>query len=159
MAAVVMQVLAGSPPANQPPDGNPGGPRAEVRPGPVAFKIVGDADGRISPGVSAPIDFALTNAHDNALTISNFRVVVREVSAPEADRAHPCGVGDFTVDQVASRREITLPAASTRTLTALGVPSTRLPRVGMRDLSVNQDGCKGASLSLDYTASAAASTS
>lgn len=153
LVAVLIYVLAGDPPGDPTPDNISGGGHTEMRPELVAFSIAGDASGMIAPGVSVPIDFALTNSHDSVMTVSDLRVVVTDVSAPGADRTHPCGVADFTVDQVANDRTIILPAGATSTLSALGIPRTSWPQVGMRDRSVNQDGCKGASLSLAYTAS------
>lgn len=153
VAVVVVQVLTGGPPEARTPDGISGGARTDVAPVLVAFNIAGDATGMISPGVSVPIDFALTNPQDTDMTVSDLLVVVRGVSAAAADAAHPCGVSDFVVDQVASGREIILPAGETTTLSALGIPRTSWPQVGMLDRPVNQDGCQGASLTLGYTAS------
>lgn len=63
-----------------------------------------------------------------------------------------CAVDDFAVGQ-ASNRVITLAARSASTLSSLDLARRTWPRVGMPNRSVNQDGCKGASVTLDYTAS------
>jgi hypothetical protein len=78
-------------------------------------------------------------------------VTVHEVTAPHADRARPCSVADFVLHQTARSLHVTVPARSTRTLRTLGLARTAWPHVGMRDRPVNQDGCKGARLTLDYT--------
>jgi hypothetical protein len=128
-----------------------GGARLEAST--AAFTIDGNVDELISPGVKAFIDLAFTNPHDVAMSVTDVAVTVREVNAPNADDIHPCAIGDFAVEQAPNSVEITLAARSTSTLRGLGIARARWPRVGMRERSVNQDGCKGASLTLGYTAS------
>jgi|SRR5450631_476605 len=119
----------------------------------AAFIIQGSGVEPISPGVRAPLDLKLTNPHDVSMSVTELRVTVQKVSAPNADDAHPCAVGDFTVDQASGNVELTLAARSTSTLGGLGLSPSNLPHVGLLDLPANQDGCKGASLMLAYTAS------
>ncbi len=152
--AVLVHVLAGGPDGGRDTDSISGGARAAVQPALVAFNIAGDASGLIGPGVSVPIDVTVTNSHETAMTVSALRLVVRAVDAPGADVAHPCGVDDFDVVQVANDREIVVPPGATSTLSGLGIPPASWPQVGMRNRAVNQDGCKGVSLTLGYTASA-----
>jgi hypothetical protein len=118
-----------------------------------SFTIKGDAAGLISPGVTEPLDLLLTNPWGVPLSVTGLRVTVRRVSAPNADDAHPCVVGDFSVEQASGSLEINLPARATRALSSLGVARASLPAVGMLRRSVNQDGCKGASLTFGYAAS------
>jgi hypothetical protein len=118
-----------------------------------SFGVVGDATEPISPGVMVPLDLEFTNPHTFPISIADLRVTVLQVSAPNADDTHPCAVGDFAVDQVSSSVEITLAAGATSTLRSFHLPAASWPHVGMVDRSVNQDGCKGASLTLDYAAS------
>jgi hypothetical protein len=117
------------------------------------FTISGNTTEPISPGVRAPLDLRLTNPHAFALTATGLRVSVQKVSAPNADNAHPCTIGDFAVDQASSDMQITVAARATSTLSNLGIPRAKQPHVGMLNRPVNQDGCKGASLTLAYTAS------
>ncbi|MHB8273466.1 MAG: hypothetical protein ACYDC9_01650 [Dermatophilaceae bacterium] len=128
----------------------PGG--AEVAGSTRSFSIYGNAANPISPGVRAPLDLALTNPQDVPMSVTGLSVRVQKVSAPNADDAHPCVVGDFTVEQASSGITITVAARATSTLSGLGLPRATWPQVGMLDRSVNQDGCKGASLTLGYTA-------
>jgi|ERR1035437_5963447 hypothetical protein len=118
-----------------------------------SFTIEGDAAEPISPGVMAPLDLAFTNPHDVPMLVTGLSVRVRGVSAPNAEHAHPCTLDDFTVDQVSSGIKITLAARATSTLSSLGLPRATWPAVGMLERSVDQDGCKGASLTLGYAAS------
>jgi hypothetical protein len=120
---------------------------------PASFSIEGYATEPISPGVRAPLDLKLTNPHDAPMSVTDLRVTVQKVSAPNADDAHPCGVGDFAVDQASSGIEITVAGRATSTLSNLGIPRAKQPHVGMLNTPANQDGCKGASLTLAYTAS------
>jgi len=118
-----------------------------------SFTIEGDAAEPISPGVMAPLDLLLTNPQDVTMRVTDLRVTVLGVSAPNADDAHPCVVGDFTVGQTSSSISITVAARATSTLSSLGLPRASWPQVGMLERSANQDGCKGASLTLGYAAS------
>jgi hypothetical protein len=117
-----------------------------------SFAIEGNATEPISPGVRAPLDLALTNTQDLTMSVTDLRVTVQKVSAPNADNAHPCSVGDFTVGQTSRRVTIRVAARRTSPLSSLGVARAAWPRVGMLDRSANQDGCKGASLTLGYAA-------
>jgi len=115
--------------------------------------IEGDVVEPISPGAMVPLDLKFTNPHDVDLSITNLSVVVHEVNAPNSDGVHSCAVEDFAVDQAPGDLRITLAARATNTLSGLGLPPVMWPHMGMHDRPVNQDGCKGASLTLDYTAS------
>jgi hypothetical protein len=119
----------------------------------ASFTIDGDAVAPISPGVRAPLDLKFTNRQDVPLTVTRLRVTVQRVSAPNADKAHPCAARDFVVDQASSGLEITLARRSTSVLSRLGVSPADQPHVGMVNRAANQDGCKGASVTLAYTAS------
>lgn len=129
----------------------PGG--AEVANSSKSFTLRGDAANPISPGLMAPLDLTFTNRHDGPVAVTDLRVTVRGVRAPNADDAHPCAVGDFAVDQASNDLSITVPARGTSTLSGLDLSRAKWPQVGMVERSVNQDGCKGASLTLVYSAS------
>jgi hypothetical protein len=99
------------------------------------------------------IDLAFTNSHDFPVSLTGITVIVRKVDAPNADAGHSCAVADFTVDQSPADFRVTLPARTTSSLSALNFPRAMWPRMGMLNRPVNQDGCKGAALTLRYTAS------
>jgi hypothetical protein len=117
------------------------------------FTIAGEATGSISPGVKVPLDLKLTNPLDVRMSVAGLTVTVQKVNAPNADHVHPCAVGDFAVDQASSSVKIALAARMTSTLSSLGLPTSNQPHIGMLNSSANQDGCKGASLTLAFTAS------
>jgi hypothetical protein len=119
---------------------------------PDAFTITGNASVPISPGVMTPLDLNFTNRNDVALSITELSVTVRQISAPNADGAHPCTVDDFTVQQASPGLRIIVAGEATSTFSDLGLAREGWPYAGMLNRSVNQDGCKGASLTLDYTA-------
>ena len=86
------------------------------------FTIEGDAAAPISPVVMASLDLKFTNPHNVPMSVTDLSVRVREVSAPNADDAHTCAVGDFTVDQVPSSVVITLAARTTSRLSSVDLP-------------------------------------
>jgi hypothetical protein len=129
-----------------------GGAVAELDDSRATFSIDGDTTEPISPGVMRPIDLAFTNPYRHAVRVTDLRVVVRSVDAPRADAQHPCGPDDFTVRQVAGNAEIALGSGSTSTLSRLHLSRDVWPQVGMHNRATNQDGCKGASLTLAYRA-------
>ena len=55
--------------------------------------------------------------------------------------------------QVPKDLDLTLPPEATSSLSGLSVSSAQWPHVGMLNTSVNQDGCKGASVILDFSGS------
>lgn len=118
-----------------------------------AFTISGSTATPMSPGVMGALDLIFTNPHDVPMSVIDLSVTVRKVSAPNADDAHPCAVGDFTVGKASSSIKITVAAGATSALSSLGLPRATWPQVGMLDRPANQDGCKGASLTLGYAAS------
>jgi len=153
LALVLLLLLGGPGPTAGARDAGDGTGDAGLKDSSTSFTIEGNATEPISPGVRAPLDLTLTNPHDVPMLVTGLSVSVQEVSAPNADRVHPCAVGDFAVDQVSNGFEVTIAAGSTSTLTDLGLARAKRPHVGMLDRPVNQDGCKGATLTLAYTAS------
>ena len=117
-----------------------------------SFTIDGNATAPISPGVRTPLDLSLTNPHDVPMVVTGLRVRVQKVSAPNAHGLKPCASGDFSVNQASSSPRVVVAAGSTSTLSSLGLSPATLPHVGMLNRSANQDGCKGASLTLEYAA-------
>jgi hypothetical protein len=157
LSGVVLVRLAGDDPTGEARPGVGGGD-ARLERAAQSFSIAGDSTQPISPGVSWPLDLEFTNPTDGPVWVSELRVTVRKVSAPNADESHPCVVRDFAVDQATAGLEITLDARATDSLSGLGLANATWPHIGMRDRAVNQDGCKGASLTLGYAASATSVT-
>jgi hypothetical protein len=118
-----------------------------------SFTITGNAARPLSPGLLTPLDLSFTNLNDVSMSVTDLAVTVREVSAPNADGAHPCAATDFAVDQSSSDVKITVAARATSSLSRLDVPHAKWPQVSLLQRPVNQDGCKGASLTLAFAAS------
>jgi hypothetical protein len=120
--------------------------------GTSSVSIAGTAQRPLSPGVRAPLNLTLTNREDAALTADRLRVAVVSVDAPLATTRRACTVEDFVVVQASSELTITLEPGETTTMLEQQVRPAAWPMVGMRSSSTNQDGCKGASVRLRYTA-------
>ncbi len=119
---------------------------------PDSLTISGTVQGQLAPGVLQPLDLSLANWHPFALSVTGLVVKVDGITAPNADVGHPCTVDDFVVRQLAAPSPFTVNASTESRLSGLGFTEAQLPAVGMLDRPVNQDGCRGASVSLGYTA-------
>jgi hypothetical protein len=121
---------------------------------PDAFTISGALPHLLTPGTGEPLDLTLTNLESTDLTITNLNVEVASVSGPQSSSTHTCDPGDFSIEQFSGVPGFTLSAASSADLGELGFAPSEWPTVSMLDRPVNQDGCKGASLSLSFTGTA-----
>lgn len=118
----------------------------------ASFRIEGDAVAPISPGVTVPLALKFTNPHPYPMRVSHLTVRIGRVRAPDADRRHPCTVQDYVLVQVRSTVAIDVPPSSTVTLADLDLPRKSWPQVGMPYRTTNQDGCRGAKVTLAYAA-------
>ncbi len=123
---------------------------------PLAFTITGDAQGAITPGEMLPLDLTLENPHSQALSVEDLTVSMEELVAPNASASFPCTVDDFAVTQFSGPAAFVVAALETVSLAGLDIPTVEWPEVGMHNTDVNQDGCKGATVTLHYTASGTA---
>ena len=104
----------------------------------------------MTPGVWSSLDLSLTNSGDAAILVSGLTVSLSGVSAPNADDEHPCTVSDFAVDQADDSLALRLEAGERSSLSTLRLPVASWPQVRMLNRSMNQDGCKESTLTLDY---------
>jgi hypothetical protein len=118
----------------------------------TSFAISGDLTEQVAPGILVPLDVSLTNTQDQVLRVSELTVTVTAVDAPRATNKLPCTTDDFVVEQFDDETILLLEPGDTRSLTEFGIARADWPRVGMVDADANQDGCKGATLELGYTA-------
>jgi hypothetical protein len=118
--------------------------------GVTPFGIAGDVSGLLHPGESAPIDLTLTNPNGRPIRVTSLSVAIASVTAPQATVIRPCGIADFAVAQLSGAASFTIPAHSSRTLTALGLAPAQMPSLSMINSADNQDGCKGATVGLSY---------
>ena len=122
-------------------------------PGSAPFRIDGHF-GKLWPGTSQSVNLLLTNPNGRAISVSSLTVGLRSVSAPGSSWALPCSTGDFVVAQFAGAYPLELPAHATRRLSDLAVPAPLWPRVTMLNRPVNQDGCRGATVTVGYSGEA-----
>jgi hypothetical protein len=120
--------------------------------GDQSFAITGDLTAPVSPGIAVPLDLRIVNTREDALLVTELTVTIRSVDAPNATESRPCDPRDFVVEQIPAAAILRVDPKTSSTLTQLGLAHEDWPRIGMVAAATNQDGCKGASLDLGYTA-------
>ena len=120
--------------------------------GSSSLTITGDTEGLLAPGSTLPIDLLLDNPNYFDSTVHHLSVSVTAVHAPRSTTHRPCSPADFEVSPLAEVLEFTLGAGTEDSLSGLDVAQEGWPTVGMINRPVNQNGCKGATLTLDYDA-------
>jgi hypothetical protein len=116
---------------------------------PRRFRIGGDLETPLFPGLSAPLDLELDNPHRFAIRLTDLSVsLAGSTSIPACS-----GSANYVIDQYSGGYPLTLEPGSQRLSDLVGPPAL-WPQVGMRDLAVSQDECKGARLSLRYQGTA-----
>jgi uncharacterized membrane protein len=116
------------------------------------FGISGGLDSAhmVYPGSQQPINLTLSNPGNQDLRITAISVSVEQSTS----KSGCSGSANFQVLQIpAGAYPLVLPANTTRTLSQLGLTAASQPILKMLDLG-NQDACKGASLTLDYSGTA-----
>ncbi len=111
-----------------------------------AFLIRGDLTTPLYPGVGGPLDLILTNRHIFDVRVVSLRVRVQALTTRPSCR----GDVNYTATQYRGRYPLLL-APGTTALSSLVADSSLWPRVSMTDLPVNQDACKRAVVSLEYS--------
>lgn len=113
--------------------------------------VAGSVGRQLAPGVTAPLDLALTNPNNFDISVTNISVAVEQAtSSPRCN-----GLDNFPVSQLAAARyPLSIPAKTTMKLSDLGVPVNDRPSVRMVSLPTNQDACKGVTLTLDFSGTA-----
>jgi uncharacterized membrane protein len=119
------------------------------------FTIGGNLSGLLAPGITTPLDLVLSNPNRKPLSVTNLTVTVQSVTRTTTAIAHnlACTPADYAVAQYSGPYPLAVPANGSASLSGLGIASSARPQVGMRNTSVNQDGCKGATLTLAYNGS------
>lgn len=121
-----------------------------VTPANFPFKIAGSASG-LAPNVTKPIDLALSNRSGSDLWVYSLTTAIGAVNAPSATPALPCTAADFSIHQYSGLLPVLLlPAHGSTSLSARGLAQATWPSVTMLNRPVNQNGCKGATLTFSY---------
>jgi hypothetical protein len=123
--------------------------KGELAPGQAkkSFTISGDLAIQLSPGRAAPLDLSFDNPNNKQIEISEVVASIAGTTAPG------CAASNFEVGQYSGSYPIPAPPG-TSSLSAAVADSTKWPQVRMRNLPTNQDACKGATITLSYSASA-----
>jgi hypothetical protein len=107
----------------------------------------------VVPGRPALLDLRLTNHRAVPLDVHGITLRVYEVRA-QSSAEPPCTAQDFEVTQLQGGRPLLLPPLSTRSLSALGVPAPRLPRVETARRHTDQSSCRRATVTFAFSGTA-----
>jgi hypothetical protein len=111
------------------------------------FTITGGIPSALSPGASQPLSLTISNPFDFALRVTSLTVTAR----PGSTQAGCDGPANLLITQsntAGGSISIVVPARGSVTLPAQGATT---PTVTMLDLPTNQDACKGAIFSADFS--------
>ena len=111
------------------------------------FTITGSLPSALSPGSSQPLPLTISNPFEFALRVTSLTVTVR----PGSTQAGCDGPSNLQITQSNTSGgsvSIVVPPRGSVTLPAQGATA---PTVAMLDLPTNQDACKGATFSVDYS--------
>jgi hypothetical protein len=119
------------------------------------FTISGNLSGLLAPGITLPLNLSLSNPNKKSLSITNLTVTVQSITRTSSSISHglPCTAADYAVTQYGGPYPLTVPGNGNASLSGLGVASSAWPKVAMLNTTTNQDGCKGAVLTLAYSGS------
>jgi len=115
----------------------------------ATFTVSGDLTTPLYPGVSLPLNLVITNNYSSPITVAPGGITISISSSKPGCPA----VGNYGVSQGLTQG-VTIPANSTRSLGDLGIPMASWPEITMFNTPENQDACKLAVLTLNYTGTA-----
>ena len=115
------------------------------------IQISGTVQVPLRPGLASPVGIRINNPNPKVVSMQRVRVKIASISAPQADAAHRYTKVDFEIHQM-PRLALRIPAGRVTDLAGLGLPLASWPTLAMRDLPSNQDGCKGATVTLRFRA-------
>jgi len=110
--------------------------------------VEGNLAGQLSPGVSQPLPLTIINPNANAIHVTSLTVTAREHSS-KVGCDGPANL-QITQSTFSEGHSLTVPGKGAVTLPQAGFPP---PQVLMLNLPTNQDACKGATFTFDYSAS------
>lgn len=111
----------------------------------VTVTQVGTVSGLVPGGTAQPVDFKITNPASTKQYISAVTYSISSINAPASTPTLTCTADDFTLVQPNAISQDLASGATTFS------PSGAT--IAMKDLSTNQDGCKGATVNLAFSAS------
>ncbi len=115
------------------------------------FGVAGRVSVPLAPGRAGPIDVEFDNPGDDTLVVTELAVSIDSVVAPNATSDRRCTEADFVVEP-GRLAEVIVAERSRVRLSDTDRPAPLWPRLRMVDTDVSQDGCRGATVQLDYHA-------
>lgn len=104
------------------------------------LELHGTITNALTPGGSSPVTFTADNAGSSSLQVGTIEAVV---SIDQQHKEKGCEASDFTIAETVENQVIAAHASGT----ALAKEGS----ISMADTAANQDGCKGATISLALT--------
>jgi hypothetical protein len=116
------------------------------------FGFSGDLGAPLSPGATVPLNLSISNPNDESLSLNGLSVSITGISRTQAAVAAelPCTPGDYAISNYGGPYPLTIPMGHS-SLQSLEIPPALWPKIAMLDTTLNQDGCKGATLQLAYS--------
>lgn len=116
------------------------------------FTISGSPVGLLAPGYAVSINLQLANPGNSNINITGLTVSIAGVTrtAQAVANNRPCNPSDYAVTQFGGSYPFTAPPGNS-SLSGSGIPAVQWPQIRMLNSSLNQDGCKGATLQLSYS--------
>lgn len=117
------------------------------------FTISGNLGQLLTPGARIPLNPSFANPNNKSLALSSLSVSIAGITRTQAAVAAglPCTTADYVVTNYSGGYPLTLPVGSS-TLQNIKPSPAVWPQIAMLDTALNQDGCKGATLQLAYSA-------
>ncbi len=112
------------------------------------FLISGNAATTLYPGTTSEINLTLTNPNNFPIRVGPLTVSVEE----HTSKTGCSGTGNFTPSALVGTVDV--PGNTTATLSALGVPHANRPKIVFLDTSGDQDACKDAQVTMQYSGTA-----
>lgn len=104
------------------------------------------------PGTRTPLNVTLTNPNNQAMQVTNLTVAISSVTkSPSAPANRPCSAADYAIVPFSGSYPLSVGAGQSVSLSGLGISSGLWPAVAMLNSVANQDGCKGATISLSFS--------
>ena len=113
------------------------------------FAVTGAATAPLAPGFSSPLALTVTNPNSVAITVTELQVAVATLSS-KAGCEGPANLA-LTQSNVSAANPLVVAANGHVTLPSGAVSA---PQVQMKDLPTNQDACKNAAFTFNYSGSA-----
>lgn len=116
------------------------------------FSISGNLDPHLAPGATAPLNLTITNPTNKNLALASLSVAIAAINRTPAAVAAglPCTAADYVVTNYSGPYPLIAKVGSW-TLEKLLIDEAQWPKIAMLDTTLNQDGCKGATLQFAYS--------